>query len=444
MAYANRVVWSEGMFIRAQHFQQDVRYVERLVRSRTAGLRGYGWGFSELKLNHDLLSTGRIAVERAAGVFEDGTPFALPDDAAHPAPLLVPENTRNCVVYLSVPISQPGGFEVGGEDAETTTRFVALERDVPDSNAGEIATAPIQVGQLRLAYVLETADHSGFQNIGLGRIVEVRTDNSVVLDANYIPPLLDATVSPYLAGLLNEVVGLLNHRGQAIATRLTSGGGGGTMSDITDILMLQTINRWQPLFEHLAGASTVHPETVFENVIALAGELSTFTTTERRPRAFPPYRHDQLQLTFAPTVAALRQVLSTVLDQNAVQIPMTEHRYGIRVAQVPDRAMFSKYTFFLVTKANMPADVLVRSIVGQVKVGPVEQIRELVNTALSGIALRGLPVAPRQIPYHTGKVYCELDRTSPLWKQLAASTGMALHVGGDFPGLELELWAVKD
>ncbi len=43
MAFANRVVWSEGMFIRAQHFQQDARYTERLVRGRVAALRGYGW-----------------------------------------------------------------------------------------------------------------------------------------------------------------------------------------------------------------------------------------------------------------------------------------------------------------------------------------------------------------------------------------------------------------
>lgn len=444
MAFANRVVWSEGMFIRAQHFQQDLRYVERLVRGRAAGLRGYGWGLTELKLNHELLSTGRFAVERVAGVFEDGTPFVMPDDTAHPEPLLLPASTRNCIVYLSVPISQPGGFEAAGPNGEATTRFRVVERDVPDSNAGETELAPIQVGELRLSYTLETGERAGFHHIGLARVIEVRSDNSVVLDNNYVPPLLDSAASPYLAALLNEVVGLLNHRGEAIAGRLVAGGGAGTVSDMTDLLMLQVVNRWQPVFEHLAGASTAHPETVFTAVASLAGELSTFTSAERRPRPLPAYRHDQLQPTFAPVVMALRQALSTVLDQGAMAIPLTEHRYGIRVAQVPERSMFAKYSFFLAAKANMPADTLVRGLVGQVKIGPVEQIRELVNTALPGVPLRGLPVAPRQIPYHTGKAYCELDRSSPLWRQFATSSGMALHVGGDFPGLELELWAVKD
>lgn len=443
MAFANKVIWSEGMFIRAQHFQQDGRYFERVIRNRVAGLRGYGWGLTELRINRELLATGRFAIERCAGVFEDGTPFSMPDDTVHPAPLQLSENTRNEIVYLTLPISQPGGYEAAGSESEPVTRYVTVEAEVPDANAGQVSVAPIQVGRLRLKYALASSDRSGMQGIGVARILEVRADNTVVLDETYIPPILDSEVSPFLTALLNEIVGLLNHRGEAIASRLAAGSAG-TAAEMTDTLMLQCINRWQPLFVHLSQASTVHPETAYLNTIALAGELSTFTSAERRPRAFPIYRHDQLQTSFVPVVAALRQALSAVLDQGAMAIPLTEHRYGIRVAEVPERSMFAKYGFFLAAKADMPAEVLVRGLVGQVKIGPVEQIRELVNTALPGIGLRSLPTAPRQIPYHTGKAYCELDRSSPLWQQLASSSGMAMHVGGNFPGLELELWAVKD
>ena len=79
----------------------------------------------------------------------------------------------------------------------------------------------------------------------------------------------------------------------------------------------------------------------------------------------------------------------------------------------------------------------------QVKIGPVLQIRQLVNSQLPGIATRPLPVAPRQIPYHAGFNYFELDRNSELWKQLKTSGGFAFHVGGEFPGLELEFWAIR-
>ena len=91
-----------------------------------------------------------------------------------------------------------------------------------------------------------------------------------------------------------------------------------------------------------------------------------------------------------------------------------------------------------------PGEVLRSRFPTQVKIGPVERIRDLVNLQLPGVVLRPLPVAPRQIPYHAGFNYFELDtRNNELWKQLETSGGMAMHIAGDFPGLELEFWAIR-
>lgn len=443
MPFDDKVIWSEGMFIRAQHFQQDGRYLERLLRARTHALRSYGWGLTELRLNRELLSIGRFAVERASGVFADGTPFSLPVDADQHAPLQLPENTRNVIVYLTLPIVQPGAREAAEPEAETMTRFAISEVDVADANSSDSATAPIGVGKLRLRYALEGSDRGGHVCIGLARIAEVRADATVVLDEAYIPPAMDCAVSPVLAGLLAEIVGLLNHRGEAIASRL-AGSSAGTAAELTDMMMLQTINRWQPVFTHLAAASHVHPETVYRDAVALAGELATFTSSGRRPPQFPAYDHEKLQRTFAPVTLALRQSLSAVLERGAFPVPLTEHRYGIRVAEVSDRSIFARHAFILAAKSDMPSEQMARRLVGQIKIGPVEQIRELVNAALPGIMPRALPVAPRQIPYQTGKAYFELDRSSAIWKQVASGNGLAIHVAGEFPGLELDLWAVKD
>jgi type VI secretion system protein ImpJ len=52
-------------------------------------------------------------------------------------------------------------------------------------------------------------------------------------------------------------------------------------------------------------------------------------------------------------------------------------------------------------------------------------------------------VAPRQLPFHAGYYYFELDRGSDLWKQLEHNGSMAMHIAGEFPGLELEFWAIR-
>jgi type VI secretion system protein ImpJ len=52
-------------------------------------------------------------------------------------------------------------------------------------------------------------------------------------------------------------------------------------------------------------------------------------------------------------------------------------------------------------------------------------------------------VAPRELPFHAGHHYFEAERGGELWKQFERAGNLALHVAGDFPGLQLELWAIR-
>jgi len=113
------------------------------------------------------------------------------------------------------------------------------------------------------------------------------------------------------------------------------------------------------------------------------------------------------------------------------------------VAMLNDRSLIDNASFVLVVRADMPSETLRARFGQQSKIGPVEHIRDLVNLQLPGIGLLPLPVAPRQIPFHAGSTYYELDRGSEHWKQLANSGGFAFHVAGEFPGLSLAFWAIR-
>jgi len=444
MSWENKVVWTEGLFLQPQHLQQHDRYFERLVRVSTAALRPFSWGLTQLDLNADLLTLGKFAMRSAAGVLPDGTPFSMPDDVDHPQPLDIAETARNNIVYLLLPTRQPGGTETAPADQqETVARFAVAEHEAIDSNAGYQGSATVPIGKLRLRYVTEGEGRDGHAAIGLARIAEVRADRSIILDEGYIPPLLLTTASATLSGFVTQLQGLLHHRAEALAGRVSESATRGA-AEIADYLMLQLCNRYEPLFTHLAGTlGQLHPETFYQTAVALAGELATFTETRKRPAAFPTYRHDDLQATFRPVMAALRQSLSAVLEQNAVPIPLQERKFGIRVGPIADRTLVASATWVLAVKAQMPAEALRRGFPNMVKIGPVEQIRELINVALPGVAVRALPVAPRQLPYYAGTTYFELDRSSPYWAALARSGGIAIHVAGEVPGLEMECWAIR-
>ena len=116
----------------------------------------------------------------------------------------------------------------------------------------------------------------------------------------------------------------------------------------------------------------------------------------------------------------------------------------MRVGLIPeDRSLVTDATWVLVVRAQVPPETLRRSFPNQVKIGPVEQIVELINVALPGIAVSPLPVVPRQLPYYAGRSYFELDHSSPYWAGLTRSAAIAIHVTGDVPGLEIECWAIR-
>ena len=439
MSWTNRVVWQEGMFLRTQHFQQQDRWTEQLVRGRVQALRPHPWGLIEYSLDRDLLATGRFALASAAGVFEDGTPFVLPGEADHPAPLDVPDNARNVLVYLALPIRQAGAVEVA--DAATEGRYAAKPFEAFDTHSASPTPAELQVGRLRMRYLLDTEERAGYLCIGLARVTEVTADRRVVLDERWVPPALVCSAVSPLSGLVSELAGMLNQRGEALAARMNAPGQGG-VAQVADFLLLQAVNGYQSLLSHWADAANVHPESLYATLVQMAGEFSTFLES-RRPTPYPAYRHDDLQRSFAPVVADLRRALSTVLEQTAIPVPLREARHGVRVGPITDRSILRASNFVLTVQCDMPAETLRRGFPGQVKIGAVEQIRDLVNAALPGIAIRPLPVAPRQLPFYAGATYFELDRASPHWTHMQNSGGFAIHVAGDIPNLRLELWAIR-
>ena len=357
MTWVNRVAWQEGMFLRAQHFQQQDRWHEAQLRGATASLAPHPWGLTRFAIAQDLLTTGRFALSAAAGLFEDGTPFSMPDEADLPPPLELPETTRDALVFLAVQVRQPGAAEVG--EAGAKTRYQAGDFEASDTHSAAPQPAELQVARLRLRFLLETDDRDGYLCLPLARVTEVLPDRRVALDEQWIPPALTCAAVGTLAALAVEMAGLLNQRGEAIAARLTAVGAKSN-TEIADFMLLQAVNGWQTLLSHVADAGNLHPEAFYRTLLQMAGEFATFTDPRRRPNVYPAYRHADLRRSFAPVVADIRRSLSAVLEQTAVRIPLQERRHGVRVGAVLDRTLLTGSSFVLVAQADVPADTLRR------------------------------------------------------------------------------------
>jgi type VI secretion system protein ImpJ len=438
----SRVAWREGLFLRPQHFQQQDRHADALIRARVEPLRPYPWGIVELKLNQDLGALGKFAVERCVGILPDGQPFAIPDDLPAPPPLDLPADARDAVVSLTLPARQAGATEFQTrEGSDEATRYVVDEEEAMDAFSEERTREPLETAKPNLRFGVTRDQTYGRVCLGLARVREIQ-NGQVVFDERYIPPCLDVRASPRLMGFLDDIIGRAEQRVEELAMRAVESAEGGADS-IASFLLLQALNRWSPMLAHLKAIPSVHPERMFEAFLGMAGELSTLVRADRKPPPFPSYRHEDLQACFEPVVDALQAALSAIFDRAAVQLPLENAGPGAYISRITDHNLYKTGFFYLAVAAAAPLDDIRARFPAVAKIGAVQKMRQIVDAALPGVPLRHVPQPPPQIRVLPGHIYFELDRSAPDWKDFASAPSLGLHVAGDWPQLRLELWCVK-
>ncbi|EIV6848831.1 type VI secretion system baseplate subunit TssK [Klebsiella aerogenes] len=443
MNKAEKVVWTEGMFLRPHHFQRAESYLQTQIREWGGLQRSWLWGFLEIELDDAMLRQGCIALSYASGLLPDGTFFQFRDARQGPAPLQIPDNVTGEKVVLALPVRRGGREEViFSEEKDSLARFTAFEQDVEDDNALSVGDATVQFARPRLTLMLEKDLTAEWTAIGVAFIAEKRNDNAVKLDNGYIPPMLNGINHPLIYAMINDLHGLLAQRSQQIGSRLRQPGRFNT-SELIEFTLLALVNRHLGHLSHLKTLPLVHPESLWNSWLPFAAELTTWMAQRAPDAALPIYDHDDLASCFGKLMLLLRQGLSQVMEDNAIQLPLIERSHGLNIATVPESSMVRDFGFVLAVKASVPGDVLQTHFPAQMKVAPVSKIRDLVQLQLPGLILRAMPAAPPQIPWHAGYNYFAVEKGGELWNDMEKSGAFALHLAGEFPGLDMEFWAIR-
>lgn len=439
----HKVIWQEGMLLRPQHLQHNDRHYQQQL-NRTRLLARDAWGFLSLELDLQYLNLGKFVLNQASGILPDGSLFEL-SGAMPPLVLQVPANAGPQAVYLALPLAAGNPIETRRpEEAEVVARYVACESEVGDSNAGADSRCRIHCARPDLRLLLgEQHSDQTFVTLKVAQVLDSTAEGGISLESEFVPTFIHLQGSGYVSSCLKEVLSLLASRGDAIAERLRSNGTAAG-AEVGDFLMLQLINRSELVLRHCLTQTQVRPEALYRELLAILGELSTFANDSRRPQLDLRYQHSDQGASFRGLMDGLRAALSMVLEQHAIELALQQRQYGVLVCPVSDLKLLGSATFILAATAHCDSEELRHRLPAHLKIGPVERIRELVNLHLAGIKVKPLPVAPRQIPFHAGKTYFMLELSARDITQLEQSGGFALHVSGEFTGLELNFWAIRN
>jgi type VI secretion system protein ImpJ len=323
-------------------------------------------------------------------------------------------------------------------------RYTTYDVEVADSNAGDDSVSQVSCGRPDFKLLLgEQQSDQAYVKLKVCEVLDTTPDGVISLAADFVPTYMQVQTSSYLLSCLKEVISMLGHRGDAIAERIRSTGKVGG-AEVGDFMMLQLINRTELLLHHYLVLEKVHPEELYRTFLTLLGELATFSSDSKRPRLDSRYQHSDQGASFRKLMEAIRQVLSMVLEQHAIELTLQTRQYGIIVAQLHDLTLLSSASFVLAASAHCDAEELRHRLPAHLKMGSVQTIRQLVNLHLPGIKVRPLPVAPRQIAFHANKTYFILELGADDLSEIERSGSFAFHVSGEFAQLELSFWAIRN
>lgn len=441
----SKVIWQEGLFALPQHFQQQQRNQEYLLNQRINAQGDFVWGFTTLSVNTELLAQGKLMLDHASGCMPDGTVFSIPEQDQLPVPYQPVDLAKpgSHDIYLALPVISDITCEIEGRRSagQGTERYRLTRSDIRDLHSDEGDVQQLVLGQLAPKIVSGADDLSAMVTLPLCRIRSQLPNGALVLDDHFIPTCQAIRVSPVLNGFAGDVQGLISNRASELAKRIGSPEQSG-IADVAEFMMLQMLNRSQMHFTHRTHLHTLHPESFYLDLVRLLGELMTFTENSRLPCPVEVYNHRDLTQSFKTVIPELRRALNTVLMPRAQNLPLI-FSDGVYIATVNDPTLLQSGSFVLAVRARMPQNQIILQFTQQSKIAATDKIRNVVSVQVPGVPLTPRTAAPRQLPYHDGYVYFDLDKGAGAWQDVVKAGAMALHISGIFPELDLQLWAIR-
>lgn len=437
----NKVVWREGLFVRPQHFQQNDRHFDFEIMNRTRSLHTNNWGFFELDLDEHLLNSGKIIIKKASGVFKDGTLF---DINAKTNSLIIDIKTNHIgkILYLSLPIYIENNDEIHFEEQKNLqTRFRAKTvSGIPNINSGESSSCELLVANYNFKLSFEEESES-YVTLPICKISDVTISGGISLDKDFSSIFLYFNFSDILFSQLKEIMSIIIFRAEKLADKIVDVVMKTT--EIGDYLLLQLLNKVESQLNFLLTQDKVHPDRIFYVLISFVSELAVFMKKEKRLTSQITYNHEKQFESFQNVFKELKSMLTTVMEQNSVLLPINKVKYGIHIAQINDRELITNSTFIFSVSSDISSSKIREFLDVSLKFGTVETIRNLVNFHLVGFKLKPLSNAPKEIPYKVNHLYFKLELNEENIEELLKSAGFAFHLSTEIPNIEFSLWAIK-
>ena len=301
----------------------------------------------------------------------DGLVVQVPDQDSAPQTRvftdLFPASVDHLDVYLGIPIDRVDGMtcQLGKESGARPARYLAEHVEAVDTTTGE-NPREVLVTKKNLRVYFSGEETADTVSVKIAELVRTPS-GSVGLKETYIPPSLWICASPYLLRLLRGLIELLVAKRSAFSDAQR-----GVLelvgADLGKFALVTAVSTHLPALMHHSHVERVHPESLYIAMARLAGQLLMLAPPGDASE-LPPYRHDNLALTFEGLDKKIRSIIEGVTPTRYVTIPLESSGDNVWVGRVPENRLFASSQFFVMASGDMTEDQVRNLIPQQVKIG---------------------------------------------------------------------------
>ncbi|WP_374584133.1 type VI secretion system baseplate subunit TssK [Pseudoduganella sp.] len=432
MALPAKILWSEGLFLRPQHFQQQDRYHEARLHATALAAQPMLWGVQLLEWDSAALANGKLRVLALQALFREGGMFDAPgSDPLPPAVDLeaLPPEVQQVTYYAAMP-------------AHDADRFAQSERETADLFSDALPAGLTYLRkQVRLVSDLEPRGaYDCFPLLHLRRVVS----GSFEIDPAFMPPSLSIGATPRLKLLLEQLMDALQAKSNALQGHMREPSRNVIeyrSGDVSSFWLLHTVSTAAATLLHFLRHPGLHPERLYQAMLGLAGGLMTYSRLVHLG-SLPAYEHGAPGPSFLQLDGLIRELLDTVISARYFAIALNEEKPGYHTGKLDSGKIGAGAALYLAIAAAMPALELVDAVPLRVKVGAPDDVEQCVLSAMPGVKLLHAAQVPSAIPVRPDTFYFALENRGVLYEQMIKAQSISIYVPAGIKDLRLELLVV--
>ncbi len=438
--------WTEGMFLRPQHFQASDRHLIELFSTSNQLDHACNYGFVEILINEKALANFQLELLRCKARLPDGTIVAF--NTEHVDRIDLRNATRgsnglikafaeneNVTVFLAVPKYVEGRPNVSTGKGEMPTRYVSFELECDDECAGGNRQA-LSFRDHNVRILLSTDDLQGFDCLPVCRLVRARDGETPMLDAKYFPPCLSVNAWHELSiNVFRAIYDLIGTRVSHLTTLLRNRSidwSSQRPGDLQKLYMAGALNEALGTLTCLSFAQGVHPFTAYCELCRIIGRLSILGPDKRSPE-YPRYDHDDLASIFWWALREIEKL--TQLPDEAV-----EQKWFIGAGRVIQVSLDPKWftaewqLFIGVHYQSMTKEKFIKIFSDEApdwKFGSVDQVEEIFRQKKRGVRPTPVRQVPSELSGRGNWLFFAVQEDNEYWQHVKISNSLAIRIRDD-------------